>query len=59
MNNAFGSCTILVVSMVIFLLLITVGLIKIAAFSRKFCLVSLGVIFLVVSLILLEKIEFY
>ena len=57
-NNAIETFTTLVVSMMISLLLKTIGLIKIGAVSSKFCLVSRGVILFVVSLILFEKIEF-
>ena len=54
-----GIFSILVVSLMISPLLKTVNLIKIGAVSSKFCLVSLGVILFVVSLIFFEKIQFY
>ena len=53
-KNSIGRFTTLVVSMVISLLLKTVGLIKIGALSSKFCLFSGGVIIFLVSLILFK-----
>ena len=61
-SDGAESFTTLVVSMVISSLLIAVDKIKVPVgaviVNRKFCLVSLGVIFFSVSSILFEKIQF-
>ena len=54
-NDAVESFITLVISMVISLLLKTVGLIKIGAVSSKFCLVPQGEIIFLIPLILLYR----